>query len=237
MKVPLPALLSEEYTRIRRPLIDRNKASLELRPGDPLRMRPLKKPGPMSESQGGTTTMCVVDRWGNVIAATPSGLGSTAGVAGDTGIIHSTRLTSLNAWKGHPNVIEPGKRPRVTLTPTLVVKDGKPVMAIAVAGGDMQDQAAIQLILEYVDFGMAAEEAFRAPRFSTNHFVGSFGQGKPRLGSLRVHTSVSEAVQAELKKRGHDLTTSPGGVGGVALLVMDAKSGTAHGVGASAGPF
>jgi gamma-glutamyltranspeptidase/glutathione hydrolase len=89
--------------------------------------------------------MCVADRWGNVIAATPSGLGSSAGVAGDTGIIHGARLVSLNTWKGHPNCIAPGKRPRITLTPTLVLKNGKPLVAIAVAGGDLQDQVSAKV--------------------------------------------------------------------------------------------
>jgi gamma-glutamyltranspeptidase/glutathione hydrolase len=146
--------------------------------------------------------MCVVDRWGDVTAATPSGLSSTAGAAGRTGVIHGSRLTSLNTWKGHPNVIEPGKRPRVTLTPTLVLKNGKPMAAIAVAGGDLQDQAAIQLILEMVDFGMSPEKAFTAPRFFTAHHTGSFGQSKPKFGSLSVNFRISEAVQAELKERG-----------------------------------
>ena len=111
--------------------------------------------------------MCVADRWGNVIAATPSGLDSIAGVAGETGIMHGTRLTSLNTRKGTPNAVEPGKRPRVTLSPTLIFRDGKPLVAISVAGGDMQDETAIQLILDYADFGMSAEQAFRAPRFAT----------------------------------------------------------------------
>jgi gamma-glutamyltranspeptidase/glutathione hydrolase len=82
----------------------------------------------------------------------------------------------------------------VTLTPTLVFKDAKPVMAIAVAGGDMQDQAAFSSS-GYVDFGMGAEDAFRAPRFSTNHFVGSFGQSKPKLGSLQVNAKVGGEVR------------------------------------------
>jgi gamma-glutamyltranspeptidase/glutathione hydrolase len=234
VKVPMKELLSDRYTLIRRPLIDMQKASLDLRPGDPEAMKALKTPTAVRDTHAGTTTMCVIDRQGNVIAATPSGLGSTAGVAGDTGIIHGARLTSLNTWKGHPNVIEPGKRPRVTLTPTLVFKDSKPVMAIAVAGGDMQDQAAIQLILEYVDFGMGAEDAFRAPRFSTNHFVGSFGQSKPKLGSLQVNAKVSEEVQADLKKRGHNIVVSTGGVGGVALVVIDLTSENAVAIGSSA---
>ena len=123
----------------------------------------------------------------------------------------------------------------MTLTPTLVFKDAKPVMAIAVAGGDMQDQAAIQLILEYVDFGMGAEDAFRAPRFSTNHFVGSFGQSRPKLGSLQVNAKVSEEVREELKKRGNNVAASTGGVGGVALIVIDPASKDAVAIGSSAG--
>ena len=233
-KVPLKILLSEPYAKIRRPLIDMKKASLEIRPGDPYRMLPLKKPFSPTGAPGGTTVMCVADRWGNVIAATPSGLGSTAGVAGDTGIIHSTRLTSLNTWKGHPNCIEPGKRPRVTLTPTLVFKGGKPVMAIAVAGGDLQDQAALELILEHVDFGMGAEEAMAAPRFSTEHHIGSFGQDKPKLGSLQVNLTVPEAVREELKQRGHVVTTTKGSVGGAAVIGID-DSHMAHAVGPAAG--
>jgi gamma-glutamyltranspeptidase/glutathione hydrolase len=234
-QVPLKALLSDRYAKIRRPLIDPRKASHEIRPGDPYRMLPLKKPWAPSGAPGGTTVMCVADRWGNVIAATPSGLGSTAGVAGDTGIIHSTRLTSLNSWKGHPNCIEPGKRPRVTLTPTLVLKEGKPVLAIAVAGGDLQDQAALQLILENVEFGMGAEEAMLAPRFATTHHTGSFGQDKPVLGSLQVNDKISEQVRDDLKTRGHLLTVSKGTIGGAAMLSIDADTVTVHGVGPSAG--
>jgi gamma-glutamyltranspeptidase / glutathione hydrolase len=231
VKVPVAALLSDAYTKLRRPLIDMKKASLEVRPGDPANMKGAKAPLPVFPTQGGTTNMCVVDRWGNVIAATPSGLSSTAGAAGRTGVIHGSRLTSLNTWKGHPNVIEPGKRPRVTLTPTLVLKSGKPMTAIAVAGGDLQDQAAIQLILEMVDFGMSPEEAFTAPRFSTAHHTSSFGQSKPKFGSLSVNARVSEAVQAELKERGHSLTVGKGNVGGVALIGIEAGSNLAHGIG------
>ncbi len=233
-RVPLETLLSDRYTGIRRPLIDTRRASLEVRPGDPYRMRPYRKPWPPAAAQGGTTVMCVADRWGNVIAATPSGLGSTAGVAGDTGIIHGTRLTSLNTWSGHPNCIAPGKRPRVTLTPSLVLKDGRPVAAISVAGGDLQDQAALQLMLEYIDFGMGAEEAMAAPRFATGHHTGSFGQDPPRLGSLQVNEKIPEAVREDLKKRGHALTTAKGSIGGAAMLAID-EAGNAHVVGPAAG--
>jgi gamma-glutamyltranspeptidase/glutathione hydrolase len=161
-------------------------------------------------------------------------LGSTAGAAGDTGIIHGTRLTSFNSWTGHPNCIAPGKRPRVTLTPTLVLKGGSPVLAIAVAGGDLQDQAALQLLLEYIDFGMGAEEAMAAPRFATAHHTGSFGQDKPRLGSLQVNAKMPEAVREDLKNRGHVLATTPGGIGGAAMLAIE-PTNKVHGVGPAAG--
>jgi len=231
VKVPMQQLLSDQYTEMRRKLIDPKKASLELRPGDPYAMKPTKPPTITGPWHGGTTVMCVTDKLGNVIAATPSGLSSTAGVAGRTGIIHGSRLTSLNTFAGTPNVIQPGKRPRITLSPTLLFHDRQPVMAISVAGGDQQDQAAIQVILNYVEFGMSPEEAFKAPRFSTTHFISSFGQDRASLGSLPVPSTLPEAVQADLRARGHVVTASRGGVGGVALIGIDPKTRNATAVG------
>ena len=239
VKVPMQQLLSDEYTEMRRKLIDPKKASLELRPGDPYNMKPTKPPTITGPWHGGTTVMCVTDKFGNVIAATPSGLSSTAGVAGRTGIIHGSRLSSLNTFAGTPDVIQPGKRPRITLSPTLLFRDNDngnhPVMAISAAGGDMQDQAAIQVILNYVDFGMSPEEAFKAPRFSTEHFISSFGQDRASLGSLSVPNTLPEAVQADLRARGHVVTASRGGVGGLALIGIDPKTKQATAVGPAAG--
>jgi len=235
VKVPMQQLLSDSYTKMRRALIDPKKASLELRPGDPYNMKPTKPPTITGPWHGGTTVMCVMDKFGNLIAATPSGLSSTAGVAGRTGIIHGSRLTSLNTFAGSADVIQPGKRPRITLSPTLLFRENLPVMAISVAGGDQQDQAAVQVILNYVEFGMSPEEAFTAPRFSTSHFIGSFGQDRPSLGSLSVPNTVSEAVQASLRARGHVVTTVHGGVGGVALIAIDPKTRQATAVGPAAG--
>jgi gamma-glutamyltranspeptidase/glutathione hydrolase len=202
-------------------------------------MKPTKPPTITGPWHGGTTVMCVTDKFGNVIAATPSGLSSTAGVAGRTGIIHGSRLSSLNTFAGTPNVIQPGKRPRITLSPTLLFRgtdnDNQPVMVISVAGGDQQDQAAIQVILNYVEFGMNPEEAFKAPRFSTEHFISSFGQDRARLGSLSVPQNLSETVQANLKARGHVVTATRGGVGGVALIGIDSKTRRATAVGPAAG--
>jgi gamma-glutamyltranspeptidase/glutathione hydrolase len=179
--------------------------------------------------------MCVTDKFGNVIAATPSGLSSTAGVAGRTGIIHGARLSSLNTFVGTPNVIEASKRPRITLSPTLLFHDNQPAMAISVAGGDQQDQAAIQVILNSVEFGMSPEEAFKAPRFSTTHFISSFGQERADLGSLSVPNTLPGTVQADLRARGHVVTVRSSGVGGVALIGIDPKTRQATAVGPAAG--
>src|SRR5580658_2147056 len=235
VKVPMEQLLSDQYTKMRRELIDPKKASLELRPGDPYNMKPNKPPTITGPWHGGTTVMCVTDKFGNIIAATPSGLSSTAGVAGRTGIIHGSRLSSLNTFAGTPDVIQPGKRPRITLSPTLFFHHDHPAMAISVAGGDQQDQAAIQVILNYVDFGMSPEDAFKAPRFSTTHFISSFGQDRASLGSLSVPNTLPEEVQADLRARGHVVTVSREGVGGVALIGIDPKSKQATGVGPAAG--
>src|ERR1043165_1663013 len=235
VKVPMQQLLSDQYTEMRRKLIDPKKASLELRPGDPYNMKPTKPPTITGPWHGGTTVMCVTDKFGNVIAATPSGLSSKAGVAGRTGIIHGSRLSSLNTFAGTPNVIQPGKRPRITLSPTLLFHDNQPVMAISVAGGDQQDQAAIQVILNYVEFGMGPEEAFKAPRFSTTHFISSFSQDRADLGSLSVPKSLPEAVQTDLRSRGHVVSASRGGVGWVALIGIDPKTKQATAVGPAAG--
>jgi gamma-glutamyltranspeptidase / glutathione hydrolase len=231
VKVPMQELLSDHYTKMRRELIDPKKASLELRPGDPYNMKPTKPPTITGPWHGGTTVMCVTDKFGNVIAATPSGLSSTAGVAGHTGIIHGSRLSSLNTFAGTPNVIQSGKRPRITLSPTLLFHDNDPVMAISVAGGDQQDQAALQVILNYVEFGMSPEEAFKAPRFSTTHFISSFGQERASLGSLSVPNTLPEGVQADLRARGHAISASRGGVGGVALIGIDPETKQATAVG------
>ena len=134
--VPLAALLSEAYTDIRRPLIDMKTASHEARPGDVHNMQPLKADGVFRPSVGGTTTCVIADRWGNVVSATPSAnVYHAGGMVGPTGVSYGNRLRSLNTTPGHPNCIQPGKRPRITLTPTLVLKEGAPILAISVAGG------------------------------------------------------------------------------------------------------
>ena len=140
-----------------------------------------------------------------MVAATPSGWGSQVDEGGGTGITHGTRLVSLNTWEGHPNVVAPGKRPRITLTPTIVLKQGKPVIAISVAGGDHQDQVSLQLLLDAIEFGMKPARAVTVPRFATAHHTGSFSQPAPQLGSLSLYEGTDEAVAGDLESRGHRL--------------------------------
>jgi gamma-glutamyltranspeptidase/glutathione hydrolase len=161
-----------------------------------------------SGGAGHDTTTCVVwDRKGNVVAATPSGWSGV--LVGDTGVWLDTRLQSFNLWPGHPNSIAPGKRPRITLTPTIVTHNDKPVLAVSVAGGDNQDMMSLQLVLNQIDFDLAPEASVTAPRFMSDHFISSFRQAKPDLGGLRINPAIGQATLDELARRGHRLKLSP----------------------------
>jgi gamma-glutamyltranspeptidase/glutathione hydrolase len=206
--VPLAALLAPSYVEQRRALIDTAHASLVQRPGDPQGGKALLDETEARRGLGGpahdTTTCLVADAQGNVVAATPSGWSGV--VAGKTGVWLGSRLQSFNTWEGHPNCIEPGKRPRITLTPTLVLKEGKPVLAVSVAGGDNQDQVTLQLLLNHIDFGLSPAESVTAPRFLTQHFLGSFRQTPPVLGGLKLTNTFDDETIAALKSRGHQVT-------------------------------
>ncbi len=236
--VPLQALLSDAYTRIRRPLIDMQATSLEARPGDPHGMKPLKGPGVFRPGVGGTTTCVVADRWGNVVSATPSAnVPEEPRDGGKAGVTFGNRLRSLNTTPGHPNCIQPGKRPRITLTPTLVLKEGKPIMAISVAGGDLQDQVTLNLLLDVIEFDMLPETAVTAPRFATAHHQDSFDPDPDRmqtfkgLGSLTVSDSVNDSVQNELSRRGHKLVTTASTIASPVMLYVDQDSGVLYAAG------
>jgi gamma-glutamyltranspeptidase / glutathione hydrolase len=148
----------------------------------------------------------VADKWGNWVAATPSGW--SGALIETNGVWLGSRMQSFNLWPRHPNRIEPGKRPRITLTPTIVLKEGRPVLAISVAGGDMQDQASLQLFLNAIEFGFSPAEAVAKPRFYTDHYIGSFGQTPPKLGNLRL-TPGLEAAMDPLAALGHKVSIDP----------------------------
>ncbi len=231
--VPLAPLLSPEYAVLRRGLIDPTAASLERRPGDPHSVKALLDPAadparrhvaaPVAAAHD-TTTCVVADRFGNVVAATPSGW--TGVVAGDTGVWLGSRLQSFNLWDDHPHVIEPGKRPRITLSPTLVLRDGRPVLAVSVAGGDNQDQMTLQLLVNHVDFGLDPARSVTAPRFMTDHFISSFGQKPPVLGQLRINPEIGPETLDALKARGHKLKTSSGALSAAPCVIsLDPNTG------------
>jgi len=231
--VPTEGLLSPRYADARRTLIDLKQASLEQRPGDPRSFEPLLAEAQARVGLGGpdndTTTCLVADGFGNVLAATPSGWGGV--VAGRTGIVLGTRLQSFNTWRDHPNAIAPGKRPRITLTPTIVLKDGRPVIAVSVAGGDGQDQATLQMLTNLIDFGLPADAAVTAPRFGTNHLVGSFRQPPPRLGSLTIYEEFGSATIDDLKQRGHRVTIDRPPLWHPSVLTINPRTGALHAAG------
>ncbi len=214
VRVPGRELLSKEYAAVRRTLIDQKQASLEHRPGDPINKKPLingvpnpaltgQSSVPEAERANDTTCVNVIDKNGNLFSATPSGAWLPAVVAGDTGVLLGQRMQSFLLEEGHPNVLQPGKRPRVTLTPTLVLKDGNPFMVLSTPGGDNQDQTLIQVLLNIVEFGMSVQEAVEAPRFQTLHLVSSFDDHRFNPGMLNLEDRISKDVRENLSARGH----------------------------------
>ena len=241
VKVPLPQLFSDEYTRLRRPLIDINRASIKRRPGDPYTPRPLHRPAIPKDSTASipvqdTTTCVVADRWGNVVAATPS-CNLVGNKPGPSGVTQGNRVRSLNTTPMHPNRVQPGKRPRITLTPTLVLKDGKPVLAVSVAGGDLQDQTTLNVLLNHIEFGMLPEQAVTAARFNTFHHENSFNPNPDRnaafkaTGKMRVHVDIPESVRRTLIARGHKVETTEGPIAYPIMLHIDRKTGVIHAAG------
>lgn len=235
VSVPLKQLLSDEYTQIRYPLIDMKHASQEIRPGDPYKMKALAGPGQYWPGEKGTTTCVVADKWGNVVAATPSA-NPEYGVCESLGIAHNTRLSSLNTQKGHPNSLEPGKRPRITLTPTIVLKDGKPFLVMSVAGGDMQDQVSLQLFLDVVEFGRKPEEAITSPRFLTKHIQDSFNPSPDpavRMGQIAgvEINSADSSLKGNLESRGHKVTSSEATLAWPVMIYLDQATGITYAAG------
>ena len=206
-EIPEQTLLSKDYAAERRKLIDKDHASMDSRPGDFGGKVPMPTGGGSSSAQD-TTCVNVVDRWGNVWSSTPSGAWLPSVIMGDTGIPLGTRLQTLLTQPGHPNALAPGKRPRVTLSPTMVLKDGKPYMALSTPGGDNQDQALLQVFLNIVEFGMTPQEAVEAPRFQTEHFYSSFAFHEFVAGRVNIEGRVPRAVTDRLAALGHKVNVT-----------------------------
>ncbi|HEX8160582.1 MAG TPA: gamma-glutamyltransferase family protein [Pyrinomonadaceae bacterium] len=241
VKIPTAQLLSKDYAALRRKVIREDRASLDYQPGDPAAMKPLlagvEKPearesrvSPL-ERANDTTCVNVIDKDGNLFSATPSGAWLPAVVAGDTGVLMGQRLQSAMLDAGSPNVVAPGKRPRITLTPTLVLKNGEPFAVLSTPGGDNQDQALLQVFLNVVEFGMNPQEAVEAPRFDTQHLVSSFDDHAFLPGSLNVESRFGEETIKQLERRGHKVKVQSayGTLSAPTVIVYDARTGVISG--------
>jgi gamma-glutamyltranspeptidase / glutathione hydrolase len=179
----------------------------------------------------GTTSIVSADKAGWVVSITPSGGWVPAVIAGRTGIGLSQRAQSFvtDPADGPYNVIEPGKRPRVTLTPTIALKDGKPFLAFAVQGGDSQDQNLLQFFLNVVEFGMTVQQAVEAPNVNSLQMRSSFGAHEMKPGHLEAATSLPEAVRARLREMGYTLSFSERTSGPINAILFDRVHGTMWG--------
>lgn len=181
----------------------------------------------------GTTSVEAADAEGWVVSITPSGGWIPAYIAGNTGIGLSQRLQSfvLDSSYNPFNVIEPGKRPRVTLTPSLALKDGEPYLSFAVQGGDTQDQNLLQFFLNIVEFDMTPQEAAEAANINSNQLWLSLGGTKasdraPRFGSIVIQNQTAPWVRRELQKMGYRITTSERTSGPINAIYFDRKHKT-----------
>ncbi len=211
-KIP-PQLLSKEYAAERRGLIDAEHASTEFRPG---RFDSKKPPHPafyagqlrpLTDALASHDTTClnIIDSSGGMFSVTPSGAWMPSVIAADTGVPLTQRAQSFLMIPDHPNVVEPGKRPRITLSPTLVTRQGRPVMALSTPGGDQQDQALLQVMLAVLEFRLNPQAAVEAPRIQTRHMVASFDDHAMDPNLLLLDERIPATVEVALKKLGHQI--------------------------------
>lgn len=249
---PMKGLLSKEYAKQRAGTIKFDKNDDKAGPGDPYPFEGKQNPyldlinswgqanvnqslNPLSEEylhqfQLGTTSIEAADKEGWVVSVTPSGGWLPACIAGKTGVGMSQRMQSfvLDKKLNPFNVVEPGKRPRVTLTPTLAMKDGKPYIAFAVQGGDQQDQNLVQFFLNMVEFGMNVQESAEAPNFNTNQLYLSLGgeDRKPKPGSIMLNESMPPWVRKELTSMGYKIYYDDRTSGPINAIFFDWKHGS-----------
>jgi gamma-glutamyltranspeptidase / glutathione hydrolase len=240
--VPVVELLSAPYAEERRALIG-DEASSELRPGSPAG-RPPRLPsfrpvaaasavpgtGEPTLRMGDTCHVDVADRYGNLVAATPSG-GWLQGspVIPSLGFPLGTRAQMFALEEGLPNSLAPGKRPRTTLSPSLALRDGGPYLAFGTPGGDQQDQWSLAFLLGHVHFGLNLQAAIEAPAFHTTHFPSSFYPREAFPGRVHIEGRCSPEVIKELRRRGHEVQVEGDWSLGRLSAVARAPDGTLRG--------
>jgi gamma-glutamyltranspeptidase/glutathione hydrolase len=237
IKIPYDGLLSKDYARERRKLIDPEKASLELRPGDPEKFakgsaeldRPVHEVLEGAASHiGDTSYIALIDKDRNMVSFEPSlhSLFGTGVVMGDTGIIFNCRGDYYSLVRGEANALEPGKRPRSTLQSTLIMKDGQPYAVLGSPGGDDQVMRTMQTLINMVDFGMNVQEAIEAPRWSSRSFPASPFPHTMYPGDMSVEARIPEATREALIAKGHKLHVAPPwSLGSNAAIVVDGTTG------------
>ena len=255
--VPLDVLLSDDYNAARKEHIGPD-ASLEFRPGDAgagvpayatldvagdnrralrLEARPVKDMGLDHRQVGDTTQLEAVDREGNMVAATPSGGWISASpVIKGLGFPIGTRGQMFYLNPERPNALEPRKRPRATLTPSLVTRDGEPLMVFGTPGGDDQEQWTLQFFLSHFVFGMNIQEALDAPTVNSAHFPSSFYPRGALPGRVFAESRISPEVLEELNRRGHEIAlTDPWAHGKTMAIRYDKERGVILGGSAAKG--
>ncbi len=251
---PMEGLLSKAYAKERMKLINPDKNEPNIGPGDPYPFEGKKNPyldllkdwgksqaslfnssiAPVLEEQyirdftAGTTSVETADAAGWVVSITPSGGWVPACIAGNTGVGMSQRMQSfvLDPKENPFNVVEPGKRPRVTLTPSMALKDGKPFLSFAKQAGDEQDQNLIQFFLNVVEFGMNVQESAEAANFKTYQMYSSFGDHERKPGALTLNAQMPTWVRKELKEMGYTLSYEDRTSGPINAIFFDWKHGT-----------
>jgi gamma-glutamyltranspeptidase/glutathione hydrolase len=255
---PVKGLLSKEYARQRYALINWEKNDPDIRPGDPYPFQGGTNPftellrrwsvtgdtasQPSQQSSlddeafmrafyAGTTSIQTADTSGWVVSITPSGGWIPAVIAGRSGIGMSQRAQSFvtDPSDGPFNVIAPNKRPRVTLTPSMALKDGRPFISFAVQGGDSQDQNLLQFFLNMVEFGMTVQQAVEAPNMNSYQMRSSFGKHDSRPGRMLLAESMPDWVRSELRRMGYTLEFERRTSGPINAIFFDWKHGTMWG--------
>jgi gamma-glutamyltranspeptidase/glutathione hydrolase len=250
---PMKGLLSKEYAKQRSQLIQPDLNDPKAAPGDPYPFEgkqnpyvdllktwgnaqaslfqpghPLRDEKYLESFTAGTTSVEAADKEGWVVSITPSGGWVPACIAGNTGIGMSQRMQSfvLDAKENPFNVVEPGKRPRVTLTPSMALKDGKPYLSFAKQAGDEQDQLLIQFFLNMVEFNMTVQEATEAPSFKTLQMYSSFGDHEKTPGGLILNSAMPAWVRKDLARRGYRLSYQERTSGPINAIYFDWQHGT-----------
>ena len=241
--IPIDGLLSKEYAAERSRLIDLETAyPAQPEAGDPwkyssrsrgsngARSNSLPEPSDPATAEAsareGTTHVSAMDQYGNMVCGTISGGAFAKSVFfPELGCALSTRIEMFNCEEGHPNVVEPGKRPRTTLVNYIICKDGKPVMTVGCPGGDNQAQANVQLMLNVILFGMDPQQAVEAPRFATQSNVNSFYPHVYHPGRLDLEHAIPETTAEGLRAFGHSIARAVDCGMGATVSVRDPETG------------